>query len=401
MKTRHSHGFTLVELLVVIGIISILVGLLLPAIMNARETARREQCLANLKQLGLAMLNYHSQMGTLPPGAMYWNGDNMNQSTRGGTGNWYEDTGWYALIGQQVEQAAWYNSINFSLSFSNTANQAARLMQFAVFVCPSDGLANKHSQTANNQVGRMRGNYAVNWGNTNYGQSTLATPPPYVPTTTLPPGTVTPSFTKTAFLGAPFTYCTTAANATVPPNHRPTRFEDVRDGLSRTLLMSEVVPPLEDGTQTTSSAGYEGPLGDIEFATGGQTFNGSLTPNSTTGDSVAWPCPATQFMNSVPTCQNVTSGANITANILLQQFAARSKHAAGVNVVWCDGSGRFMQDLVDPTVWSAVSTSNGAPRAAQNGSGQPLTSSGTAITPSSPGTPVLVPQEQVQLNLPQ
>src|SRR5882757_6862394 len=68
MRPRISRGFTLIELLVVIAIIAVLIALLLPAVQAAREAARRAQCVNNLKQIGLAMHNYESTMGSLPPG---------------------------------------------------------------------------------------------------------------------------------------------------------------------------------------------------------------------------------------------------------------------------------------------------------------------------------------------
>ena len=72
MKTKTRRGFTLIELLVVIAIIAVLIALLLPAVQAAREAARRAQCINNLKQIGLAMHNYHTGIGTFPlGGAVY------------------------------------------------------------------------------------------------------------------------------------------------------------------------------------------------------------------------------------------------------------------------------------------------------------------------------------------
>src|SRR6187455_2473364 len=95
------RGFTLIEMLVVIAIIAILVALLLPAVQQAREAARRSQCKNNLKQIGLAMHNYHDTFNGFPNGGI--------ASSVGGWG-----LSWYIRILPYIDQAPVFNGINFS-----------------------------------------------------------------------------------------------------------------------------------------------------------------------------------------------------------------------------------------------------------------------------------------------
>src|SRR5262245_49849103 len=104
----RRRGFTLIELLVVIAIIAILIALLLPAVQSAREAARRVQCINNLKQLGIALHNYHDTVGSFPPG--YLSVRNSTTFDNAGPG-W----GWAAHSLNQMEQASLYNSVNFTL----------------------------------------------------------------------------------------------------------------------------------------------------------------------------------------------------------------------------------------------------------------------------------------------
>ncbi|RPI81573.1 MAG: DUF1559 domain-containing protein [Planctomycetaceae bacterium] len=131
--SRRRPGFTLIELLVVIAIIGILVALLLPAVQQAREAARRSQCKNNQRQIGLALHNYHDLQGTLPPA---WVGaDPATQLVAvGGLNGW----GWGSRLLPQMDQSPLYAQINFSLSILDPAHLETRQVKLPVYRCPSD-----------------------------------------------------------------------------------------------------------------------------------------------------------------------------------------------------------------------------------------------------------------------
>ena len=117
---RAHRGFTLVELLTVIGIVGVVIALLLPAVQAAREAARRAQCSNNFKQVGLALHSYHDTHRTFPPGMIYW----MSSWTRNECGpqwvprppqssSWY-GLGWAAFILPYMEQDAIFDQRNVS-----------------------------------------------------------------------------------------------------------------------------------------------------------------------------------------------------------------------------------------------------------------------------------------------
>lgn len=138
---QKTRGFTLIELLVVIAVVGVLVALLLPAVQQAREAARRTQCRNNLKQIGLALHNYHETANVFPPGWVY---DSQRLAANMPTNCW----GWSALVLPHLDQVSLYNKLNFDEGFrgglddagnnSVTGKVGLEATLLTVFLCPSD-----------------------------------------------------------------------------------------------------------------------------------------------------------------------------------------------------------------------------------------------------------------------
>ena len=315
MESR-PRGFTLIELLLVVGIIAVLIAIFLPAVQSAREAARRSQCVNNLKQIGLAMHNYHEAHAVLPPGkkGCCW-------------GTWLV----YAL--PYLEQQPLYNAWNscginapgaptnydLDLRYFGVANQSVTSNFIGVYLCPSDQINAPITATTNGRtLACTSQNYAVNFGNTIVIQS---------------------DFQDIRFGGAPFVDIG-SPDGDHNQSGRPTvGFSAFSDGLSNTMLASEVI------------VGQGQDLRGFSWWGDAATFEAFLTPNSTFPDVIF-----SQYycinLSPNPPCIGATTA-------LPDNYAARSRHQGGVNVAMGDGSVRFIKNSVSVRTWRAMSTTQG------------------------------------------
>ncbi|QDV54632.1 DUF1559 domain-containing protein [Rosistilla oblonga] len=328
MDSRRSvrSGFTLVELLVVIAIIGILVGLLLPAVQAAREAARRMQCGNNLKQLGLALHNYHDIYNKLPParvrtanmGVNTWNSNNIN---------------WAARILAQIEQNAIYDQIDWATpdGQSNATNTPLRRNTLGAFLCPSDP-----------------GNGGFQWTDPSGNKVAGATPVTadghinYV--ICVGPDANLRNSPASSLGWAVEGYRDWNGN---PRGNGINGLRDFLDGTSNTLLVSEIIvghPNIRvNSTLNASTATQDdnGCTGSLNTATNSTSASGSswfrgYEPNDMvfstlmTPNSKLWDC-----------------GAN-SGNAMM---AARSVHPGGVQATLGDASVRFVGETVDWNTW--------------------------------------------------
>jgi prepilin-type N-terminal cleavage/methylation domain-containing protein/prepilin-type processing-associated H-X9-DG protein len=293
---RSRNAFTLVELLVVIAIIGVLVALLLPAVQMAREAGRRSSCNNNLKQIGLALQNYHSTYNTFPVARNSW--PLVHSSL--------------ARLLPFMEQANVENLVNYNVPLSDPANVAASQKVIPIFVCPSDGAGGRVYT-----IPDAGSNYVANNGS----------------------GTVA--------------YGLIASGDGVF-NQTYQGFKHLTDGSSNTAAFSESTlgrgdpstPPdprhdvleLAGGSDTTPAAcagggTFSGKRGGkwIDGHYGNTLYNHFYTPNPREWD-----------------CGNGSHNKGLST--------ARSYHPGGVNLLLCDGSVRFVPDTVDLATWRAIAT---------------------------------------------
>ena len=315
MKSR-LRGFTMIELLVVIAIIGVLVALFLPAVLAAREAARRAQCAGNLKQISLAMHQYHGIHSVLPPG---------KKGCCWGT--------WLVYVLPHIEQQTLFNAWNscginaagapanfdLDLRYFGVTNRTVTSTWLGTYLCPSDQTNAPVSATMNGVAYACTSqNYAGNFGNSIVKQT---------------------DFQDVRFGGAPFVDIGSPEGDYDQPGKKTVGFSSIRDGLSNTLLAAEVV------------VGRGQDLRGFSWWGDAATFEAFVPPNSSFPDVLFSPFYCIDQPPNPP-CTSATTA-------LPDMYAARSRHAGGVNAAMGDASVRFIKNSINLRTWRAMSTTQG------------------------------------------
>ena len=338
VQRRCAAGFTLIELLVVISIIAVLMSLLLPAVQGARQAARRTQCVNNLKQIGLALANYESAIGTFPSASIgdpKATGSAYGISYPDGNINTISGFAWGTLILPFMEQTSVYASCNLNIACWAPDNTTAARTQLTMFICPS-------------ATGGSDGFNLHRYGNGSHTEPDDAGE--FSPTIRLPhshyvtnAGINQPWGRSTAF-SVNFDVTEPLANglscAINGPFYRNshTRVANVTDGLSQTVFVGERTSKLADATW----------FGVVPFASVYPKPGWPSDPNSG-GDLVS--------AHSGP---DVHDHPSVIIHAPNHPFGHTdemySEDGDGGNVLMGDGSVRFIKKTINPMAWVSLST---------------------------------------------
>jgi prepilin-type N-terminal cleavage/methylation domain-containing protein/prepilin-type processing-associated H-X9-DG protein len=326
-STPRRFGFTLIELLVVIAIITVLIALLLPAVQAAREAARRVQCTNNLKQIGLALHNYHAPWNCFPVGFLYAYKGVLPISSP-------LQYRWSALaqMAPQLEQANLFNALNFDFPIAHQptgtgalfwpyfpANTTAMATHVALFICPSDGAPAPAINTGPTNYAFCAGDGSKGGDATNANGAFILGPPQSV--ASLTDGTSTTAAVSEQLLGIAGPYSQPSPSPIPIPWKR--------------AMARVTAGPLTDAACALSGNGWLLNKGASWWDGNYQNalYNHYLIPNAGRPDCIVYHNPGWK--------------------------AARSAHPGGVNTLFGDGHVVFIKDSVDLRIWRAIATRAG------------------------------------------
>lgn len=299
------RAFTLIELLVVIAIIAVLIALLLPAVQQAREAARRSQCKNNLKQLGLALHNYHDTYNVFPMGHRYLGGCCPAKNPANGGSYWTGGWGWNAMILPYIDQTPIYNQLNFGISLANTG------------VTQPSQAVNRKTVSTPIPVARCPSDIAPDLQNTN-GTSN--------PGSISNPGQATSSYCATTGAYESLSVTPNANQRNGVFNRESSiRIRDITDGTSNTILVGEV----SWGTPATTGKSTL------------QRWYGSVDNAGEAGNSYAVLRDGQEKMNPPPSaCATSVTACNRSFH---------SYHIGGAHFLLGDGTVRFLSQNIQHT----------------------------------------------------